>query len=173
MDSHSEQSGTDVHVYRFSMRRTAIVVGLIGVAIGFYVLVTLLDGSHGTQRSDVLFGLCFMFFWMAAGAAMIRVALTQRIVLSPNSLLIENGFTTHIIPFSEIRGWRSAGGRGFSGIYLYRLNGPRIFINESNLKLDDYYKAWRGSLSNLDRADYEERKARGKATPIDWIRYGD
>jgi hypothetical protein len=55
------------------------------------------------------------------------------------------------------------------GIYLYRRSGSRVYIRESMLELDDFYKRWQASIYDLDKADRLKRKAVGEERMADWF----
>ena len=72
----------------------------------------------------------------------------------------------------DISGRRLAAGRGVSGRYLYRRGKSRLFVHESSLRLDDFYKRWKASIYDLDKADRLKRAA-GKERTMDWFDVDD
>jgi hypothetical protein len=82
---------------------------------------------------------------------------------------VTDSFSSHKIPFADIRGRRFAAGKNVCGMYLYRRSKSRVFVRESMLKLDDFYNLWKASIYDLDKADRLKRKAVGKERMTDWF----
>lgn len=93
----------------------------------------------------------------------------MRVIVAESRVEVVGVFGTQIIRFAEIAGRRDASGRGVRGMYLYRQNKSRVFVRESLFRQDDFYKRWRASIYDLDKADRLDRKAEGKERPLDWF----
>jgi hypothetical protein len=84
-----------------------------------------------------------------------------------------DSFSGHIVPFADISGCRLAASRGVRGVYFYPRGKSRVFVRESSLRLDDFYKRWRASIYDLDMAERLKRKAAGKERLMDWFFVND
>ncbi len=93
----------------------------------------------------------------------------MHVTVTDLQLEITDSFTSHTIPFAEVRGRRSAGGYKVSGMYLYRRGKSRVFVRESMFQLDNFYKRWKDSIYDLDKADRLNRKRNGNERLTDWL----
>jgi hypothetical protein len=93
----------------------------------------------------------------------------MNVTITDSQIEIPYTFGSHIVPFADISGRRDAAGRGVRGMYLYRRNKSRVFVRESLFRQDDFYKRWRASIYDLDKADRLKRKTKGRETPLDWF----
>ena len=93
----------------------------------------------------------------------------MHVTITNSQVEVVDAFSSHSISFAEISGRRVAAGRGVSGMYIYRRGKSRVFVRESSLRLDDFYKRWKASIYDLDKADMLKRKSAGKEGPMDWF----
>ena len=93
-----------------------------------------------------------------------------RVTIASSQVEVSGPFSSHTIPFSEIRGCRS---KGSKGMYLYRRGKRQVFVRDSMLELDGYYEQWKASIYDLDKADRLRRKGAGKERLTDWFAGGN
>jgi hypothetical protein len=74
----------------------------------------------------------------------------MRVTITNSEVEVVSIFRTYTIPLAEIRGRRFTGRRS---IYIYRRGKSRVWVNESVLRLDDFYEQWKASTYDLDKAD--------------------
>lgn len=170
-----DQPDSSVHVYRVSTANKVLLV-LLGV-ISFYgagwscaglflpQLRARLAHQGVSTTADLvvtlaLFGLALFL--------MIR-PFQMHLTITNSQVEVTDSFSSHTIPFADIRGRRFAGGKGVHGIYLYRRGKSRVFVRESVLQLDDFYERWTASIYDLDKADRLKRRRDGKERPMDWF----
>jgi hypothetical protein len=151
---------TDVHVYRATAANRAVfpVLSVILFCFALFLrhhLVTLDRNATDALREDLI-----VFVPLLSVAVFLGIRLSKLQVTLTNSQIEIVGIRcSYIVPFTEISGRRCADGRG--GIYLYRRGKSRIYVR-GWLRQDDFYKRWRDSLCDLDKADRLKRKAAGK-----------
>ena len=92
----------------------------------------------------------------------------MRVTITHSQVEVADSFTSHTVPFADIRGRRLAGGKA-RGMYLYRRGNSRVFVRESVFQLDDFYKRWKDSIYDLDKADRLKRRSGGKEQLMDWF----
>jgi len=165
----------DVHVYSVSVanRVTCVICGAMMSGIGVWICAgwfiphvkTNLAHSCAGLSSCISFGATLLAF----GIFFLIRTFQWHLTITNAQVEVDNGFRSHTIPFSDITGYRVAGGRGTSGIVLYRRGRSRVYLNESIFQLDDYYRRWRASIYDLNKADRLKRKACGKETAMDWF----
>lgn len=89
----------------------------------------------------------------------------MRVTIGKSQIELVGGFRSYVIPFTEIAGRRHADGQG--GFFLYRRGKSRVWVR-GWLQQDEFYKRWRDSIYDLDKADRRERKLAGKQRAMDW-----
>ena len=170
-----DQPDIEVHEYRVSAGNRAL-----GVACGVFMLCMvgplcswiLAPAPHTrTQSSDLQIAAGIVFVLTLCGLAVFGAIrqFQMRVTITGSQVEVVDAFSRHIIPFAEIVGQRPVGGKGVSGMYLYRRGKPRVFVRESSFRLDDFYQRWKASIYDLDRADRHKRKLAGKQTQLDWF----
>jgi hypothetical protein len=164
-----------IHTYRVSAANKAVCV-LVGVIVfwgagwlcaGLFVphLRARLAHQGWSTTADLVVTLALFGFALFTAIRPFQMHLT----IMNSQVEVTDSLSSHKIPFADIRGRRFAGGRGGSGMYLYRRGKSRVFVRESMLQLDDFYKQWRASIYDLDKAERLKRKAVGKERMTDWF----
>lgn len=168
----SEQTYIDVHVYRVSAANKvlSVVIGVVLFCLAGWLCCGLFVphlrarfGLNTTANIVVTLTLFGLALFSAIRPFQMHVTITN------SQVDVVDAFSSHTVPFADISGRRNAAGRGVSGIYLYRRGKSRVFVRESSLRLDDFYKRWSASIYDLDMADRLRRKASGKERAMDWF----
>jgi hypothetical protein len=170
-----DQPDIEVHEYRVSAANKAALVacGLLVLCMvePMYSWIFAPPPQAVAQSSGLQIAAGVVFVLALCGFALF-VAIRpfqMRVIITSSQIEVVGAFSTHIIPFSEITGCRQEGGRGVSGMYLYRRGRPRVFVRESIFPLDDFYRRWKASIYDLDKADRHKRKLDGKPRQLDWF----
>ena len=171
----SDQPDSSAHVYRVSAANKAVLV-LMGVILfygagwlcaGLFVphLRARLAQQGVSTTADLVLTLALFGLALFSAIRPFQMHLT----VTNSQVEVTDSLSSHTIPFADIRGRRSAGGRSVHGIYLYRRGKSRVFVRESVLQLDDFYKRWSASIYDLDKADRLKRRRDGKERALDWF----
>jgi hypothetical protein len=159
-----DQSDIGVHVYRVSAgnKATTVVIGVLLFCIAGYLcsglfipLVRARFAHQGLNTAAIAvfaLGLCGLALFSAIRPFKMQVIITN------SQVEVVDAFSSHIVPFTDIAGYRSAAGRGVRGMYLYRRGKSRVFVRESSFRRDDFYNRWKASIYDLDQADRLKRK---------------
>ena len=147
----------------------AAMVFCIGAWLCAGLLVPHLRAKFAHQGVSLTVNLAVAVTLLACGIFLMIRTFQWHLTITNAQIVVDNGVRSHTIPFTDIYGRRFGGGRGTSGIYLYRRGKPRVYVNESMFQLDDYYRRWQASIYDLDKADRLKRKASGKETTMDWF----
>lgn len=170
-----DRPGSGIHVYRVSAanKTVAVMCGAIlfcgagWLCAGLFVphLRTRLahEGLSITAELVITLALFGLALFSAIRPFQMQVTITN------SQVEVTEAFSSHTVPFADISGRRLAAGRAVSGMYLYRRGRSRVFVRESSLRLDDFYRRWKASIYDLDKADRLKRKADGKERPTDWF----
>jgi len=169
------QPDSGIHTYRVSTanKTVCVLMGAISLSgagwfcAGLFVphIRARLAHQGCSTTADLVVTLVLFGFALFTAIRPFQMHLT----IMDSQVEVTDSFSTHKIPFADIRGRRFDGGKGVNGMYLYRRSKSRVFVRESVLKLDDFYNMWRASIYDLDKADRLKRRADGKERPMDWF----
>jgi hypothetical protein len=171
----TDQPSSDVHIYRIAARNKIVMVisGAMLFCMGGWscasLFVSHLRARLAHQGVDITANLVATVVLFVFAILFMPWPFQTRVTIMKEQVEITNGYISHIIPFADILGRRAGGGKGGSGIYLYRRSKSPVWVPESNFQLDAYYQRWRDSIYDLDKADRLKRKATGKEHMIDWF----
>jgi hypothetical protein len=170
-----DQPKIGVHVYRVSgaNKAIALMMGVILFCIagwlcsGLFVPYLRARFAHEDMNStaNLVVALALSGFALFSAIRPLQMHLT----ITNSQVEVVGAFSSHTVPFAEISGRRIAAGRGVSGMYLYRRGKSRVFLRESSLRLDDFYKQWKASIYDLDKADKLKRMEAGKERAMDFV----
>lgn len=162
---------TAAHKYRINTANKAVLMfccvvsfSLFGLAgSGLFVSsvhsAIVRRGVHPTAAVITTGAFCVLALFGAVRWFRMRVTITD------SQVEVVDVYSSHTVPFAEILGRRFAS----EGMYLYRRGKPRVYVRERGYRLDDFYKQWKASIYDLDKADRRERKLAGKQRAMDWF----
>ncbi len=174
-----DQADNSVHIYRVSTANK-VSGALVGITLfcGSGWFFAGLFATHLRARlahQGVSITANFVVTVVLLGLALFTAIrqFQMHTTITNSQVEVTDAFSSHTVPFAEIRGRRSKAGTRVRGIYLYRRGKSRVFVRESSLQLDDFYERWKASIYDLDKADRLKRREDGKARATDWFYVGN
>lgn len=159
------QANSDIHVYRINAANRAVGLALPVVLLCFalfcnYHLVRLGRSTTFMLEEDLFIFLPLFVLGLFTAIQLRRM----RVTITKTQVEVAGVLFTHIIPFTEISGRRNADPQG--GIFLYRHGKSRVWLR-GWIQQDEFFRQWRDSIYDLDKADRLKRRADARERLMD------